>query len=379
MKEIVLFGTGISAEKFIFECGSDFDIKYVLDFKKYSRKFLGKYDVYEPTKENCSKYFIVVAGDYYRSKIIPFFKQMGKEELVDYIWYEWNEKEIVIINANCYGPHIKKYLQADDDFTKSFCFYPVPTICENHAGTIDENIIKRCSVFIHQDIKPDNAFGYKLSDEYLLKQIPSNTKTITIPNLVGFGSAFYPQSESSNMRSRPFPNAANGLFPHADKILDSMCIQGDTLCKIINKCRNTRILKKSEIIDGLNNSYKKFKKREENWDIKVVDMIMDLHRDTKVFYDKVHPANFIIRNICEEILNKLGIHKKLNLLGNGINAYENPVYPDVKEYLKLSWGGYEEKIRQGSPFKLTKGEMNTEEYIREYVFWCYLDKYYDEI
>lgn len=375
MKKIVLFGTGLQAEKFAFECGKDFDIQYVVDFEASEKKFLGTYDVQKANAENCSKFFLVVAGDYYRSKIIPFLSKMGMKELEDYIWYEWNDKKIVVLNANCYGPQIKKYLQADTDFNSNFAFYPVPTICENKQKSISEHIMKKCSIFIHQDIRVQNAFGYKLSDEYLMKQLPPHALSITIPNLVGFGTAFYPQSDLTNKRSRPYPNAANGLFPHADKVIDHFCEEGNSVEEILYKCRDGEIFSKQKIVDGLNENYRKFKQREEKWDIKVLDMIMDLHRDTQVFYDGAHPANFIIRYICENILDRLGIHKKLDLYGNGLNLYENPVYPDVKEALMLSWGGAEAFLRKDSPFKLTKRNMDMEEYIKEYVFWCYTDRF----
>lgn len=375
MKEIVLMGTGIQAEKFVYEFGEYYDIKYVLDFNPTKDKFLNKYDVYSPTVELCSKYFVVVACDYYRSKIIPFFTQMGKEEFVDYVWCEWNEKKVVVLNANCYGPQIKKYLQNDSDFSKEYCFYPIPPICENKLGTIDKHIMSKCSVFIHQDIREDNAYGYKLSDKYLLDLLPSNAISITVPNLVGFGKAFYPQSVSSNPNSRPHPNSKTGLFPHADKLIDELVQQGKTRNEIINICRSGGNFNKNDVQTSLNVNYRKYKEREKYWDIKVLDMIMDLYRDVQVFYDMVHPANFIMRKICEEVMGKVGIHKNLELLGNGINTFEIPLYPEIREHLSLSWGGWNHIIRKDSACKLIQGDMNMEEFIKEYLFWCYPNQY----
>lgn len=37
-----------------------------------------------------------------------------------------------------------------------------------------EELLNRCDLFIYQDIRKDNEFGYKLSAEYLLCKLSEN-------------------------------------------------------------------------------------------------------------------------------------------------------------------------------------------------------------
>ena len=371
-REIVLFGTGIDAEKFVYEHGNEYDIKYVLELDKKIDKFLYKYDVFTPTMENCSRHFIIIACDFSRSKISPMLEKFGKREFIDFIWYEWENKKMVVLNGNCYGAQIKKYLASNNEFSKNFYFYPIPQIYENKLGTIDDYIMKNCSLFLHQDIRQDNKLGYKLSDDYLNKLLPKNAVSITIPNLVGFASCFFMQDKQPNPFNKPLPKTKYGLFPNGDIIIDKLCIEAFSTNQIVEKCINLIWFSKEDINAKLNYNIKKFKKREENWDIKILDYILDFFREKKVFYDSNHPANFVMRKICEEILKKLGIDTRLELLGNGINSYEMPIYPDISESLKLSWG--DEIIRENSPYKLTANKMDMREYIKEYIFWCHQEK-----
>lgn len=375
MREIILFGTGWQAEKFIYNYGKIYDVKYVLDFSPKNRKFLDKYDVYEPTQENCSRYFIICACDYYMSKCHAFMESIGKEELKDFVWYEWDNKKMIVLNANCYGPQIKKYLKSNAEFDSNFYFYPVPQVFSNPDGMIDEHIMRNCDIFMHQDIRKDNGYSYKLSDEYLLKQIPAKAISITIPNLVGFGSVFYRQAVPHNALNRAFQGAPYGLFPAGDNIVDMLCEKKVSTEYILARCRDAEWFTKSDIRTKLNLQYKKYKEREVFWDIKIIDYFMSFYRDKKIFYDVEHPANFIMRKICEDILEKLGIHARLPLLSKPLNSYEMPIYPDIKEKLDLSWGGTEEYIRVDSPYKLYEGNMDMEEYIREYIFWCHPGQY----
>lgn len=375
MDKIVLFGTGLQAEKFVFEYGNLFEIQYVLDWEPTKKKFLNQFEVYTPNNENCSKYFIIVAGDYYYSRTAPYLNKLGKKEFVDFLWYEWEGKKMVVLNANCYGSQIKKYLMQSQQFCENFYFYPVPQIFENKNHSISVSVMQRCDVFLHQDIRKNNKFGYKLSDDYLLPFLKEGALNITIPNLVGFGLAFYPQNIPENPRSRSYPNTSGGLFPFADIVIDDLCREGKTVADIVDRCRNGKRFSKCELEEKLNKKFEQYKLREEKWDIKILDYIMDWHRNVKVFYDGSHPANFIIRKICEDILFKLGISEKLNLEGNGLNMLETPIYPETKDALQLSYGEFNDVIRKGSSFKLTKKDMDMQEYIEEYVFWCHSSTY----
>jgi hypothetical protein len=52
-----------------------------------------------------------------------------------------------------------------------------------------------------------------------------------------------------------------------------------------------------------------------------------------------------------------------------LDDYELPIYPKVKEILKLEFD--ENDIRKSSHGKKMDKKMSFEEYIREYLYWCY--------
>ena len=171
MRQIAVFGAGQQAESFVYKYGDLYEIMYMLDFKMAGQKFLGKYDILMPTTETCSKYFIVCACDGYLSTIHNFFDTIQREEFKDYIYYDWDNKKMVVVNANCYGPYIKHYLKTNKEFNDNFYFYPVPAIHANKEKVINDHIMKNCDVFLHQDIRADNNFAYTLSDEYLIPKL----------------------------------------------------------------------------------------------------------------------------------------------------------------------------------------------------------------
>ncbi len=49
--------------------------------------------------------------------------------------------------------------------------------------------------------------------------------------------------------------------------------------------------------------------------------------------------------------------------------HENPVYPVVINYLRMNWK--EEELRKSFTAKKMCKFMDFEEYIREYLWWCY--------
>lgn len=52
-----------------------------------------------------------------------------------------------------------------------------------------------------------------------------------------------------------------------------------------------------------------------------------------------------------------------------LDYHEVPVYPAIRKHLDLEWK--EEKIRTSNDAKRIASEMDIEEYIKEYLFWCY--------
>lgn len=193
---------------------------------------------------------------------------------------------------------------------------------------------------------------------------------ITVPHLFGLGKAFFPQS-AWNQRNEWINNAGdvNGMFPHADVIIDKCVKEGMSTDDIITYCKSDDALDREAIVTNFDIYMEKIKEREKAWDIKIYDFIKQKYRNEKLFYDVGHPTNVIMKKICRDILNILGIEESNIYTDENMDMHENPVYPAVKHWLKMEWD--EQEIRKSGSAKKCCSKMDFEEYIREYLWWNY--------
>lgn len=212
-----------------------------------------------------------------------------------------------------------------------------------------------------------------MSDEYIRNCfLNKNTypKEIIIPHLFGFGKAFFPQSDW-NKRNEKINNGRdrNGMFPHADTVIDECVKQKKTIEEIIDYCKSDSALDKEFIIKNFKIYMKKIKEREEFWNIKIYDFIVENYRNEKLFYDVGHPTNIIMEKISMDILYELGIYGEPIYTKIQMDDHENPVYPSVRHTLNLYWK--EEELRKSPTARRMCSRMDFEEYIKEYLQWSY--------
>ena len=177
---LIIWGTGRELENFIFELETyhkNVEVEFIATSGNYY--FLNRYNV------KTEKEFLVRKTFEFNSKIVLAFsdteylerkKQLemtGYREFDDFIGYRMYGKKICVINANCYLSFIKKFLNENDEFRKVYGIYPLPPIHDNQYNYIGDNVLQHADLFIHQDIRTDNMYSYKFSDEYTLKKIRS--------------------------------------------------------------------------------------------------------------------------------------------------------------------------------------------------------------
>lgn len=114
----------------------------------------------------------------------------------------------------------------------------------------------------------------------------------------------------------------------------------------------------------------KFKKREEGWDIKIVDFILEKYKEERVFYEAWHCTKIVYKRMSQEILKKLNIDYK-NIVGEyESDRYEMPIYPEVREALGLKYGAPEELICTKYQDTIFTSKMDMEEWFHQYIY-CY--------
>lgn len=370
-RSFVVFGTGLEAVKCIYYLQEKrIEIAFCLNNNCKVEQFCG-YPVFEPNKENVRDVFILVASKEHVYPIISKqLEENGLSEFKDYIYYEWTDKKLVLLHGNCHMSIIRLFLLSSKTFSKQYSIYPNPLICENKEGKIEKAVLERCDLWIHQDIKMDNGYSYFLSDEHIRNFIRADAVEIVIPNLFGLGRAFFPQSEG-NQRNNKIKNGedTNGMFPRADKVIDKCVEQGMKKEDIIGFCMSGDSISRVEIEENFRLYVKKMRMREQGWDIKIVDYILENYKKQKLFYDMGHPVNDVLEVISAGVLEKLGITGESIFADENLDGHEEPVYPAVIETLGMNWDNG--LLRKSLWGKKAREKMDFREYIEEYLWWCY--------
>lgn len=367
-KRVVVYGTGINAVKCVsFLERNGVEIEYILDGKAGIGRF-ENYSVCEPNSENLNGNYIVVASAF---ETYPIIKKKLQElqEFVNYIYYGWIDKKMVFLHGNCHMDVIEGFLNSSDKFIKEYAVYPTPRICTREK--LNEEVLKYMDVWIHEDIRSNNSFGYQFSDEHIGNYIEKDTKEIIMPHLYNLGAGFFPHAKERNDKNTALLNGAyeNGMFPFKDSIIDKCLAENMSVEKICKYVMEDNILPKEYVLNNFDKYIEKIRQREESWDIKILEFILDSYKKQKLFYDIGHPTNYILKKISIEILKCLGIFDNKIKTNIKLDYHEVPIYPWIRKVLKMEWD--EEYIRIDDKAIKCMDTMSVEEYVREYIWWCY--------
>lgn len=367
-KRVVVYGTGINAVKCVsFLERNGIDIEFMVDGKEGIGSFKN-YPVYKPISEKLHEKYIVVASAY---QTYPTIKNNLKslKEFENFIYYGWLDKKIVFLHGNCHMDVIEGYLKSSDMFNKEYTIYPTPRICTKER--ISEEVLKYMDVWIHEDIRSDNSFGYEFSDEYIKRYVASDIKEIVMPHLYNLGAGFFPHAKERNDKNTALLNGAyeNGMFPYKDGIIDRCLTEHMSLEKICEYVMMDDILPAKDILDNFDIYIEKIKKREMSWDIRIGNFILENYKKQKLFYDMGHPTNVILKRISIEILKHLKIFNEDIETDTKLDYHEVPIYPWIRKVLNMEWD--EKYIRIDDKAIKCTDTMDIAEYVKEYIWWCY--------
>lgn len=293
-------------------------------------------------------------------------KEYGKVEFDDYIWAPLWGKKLVALHGNCHMEIVKRILLDNDEFNLKYAIYEIPFIQCNKKGYIDTNLLQHLDVFIHQDIRNDNKYGERLSDEYNRKFLRGDCVDITVPNLFGYGKMFFP-GFMWNPYNYVCEYDRNGLFPHSDRVLNELFEKNISVGEICDYLLKNPY-EETEIMNNFREVMGKLREREKNWDIPMSDFLMNNYQREKLFHDQGHPTLFVMRYITEKIMDFLGIENKYTTYRGTMNSHEVFVYPCVMKTLGIEYENL--YIRTGSDNKIAS-QLSFEEYIHEF---CYISK-----
>lgn len=369
----ILWGRGVGAERFYYQYRDKIDILFCVDSNCSEGSRFHELGVYSPEAVTGVDAKILIATSQYYNEIKETLTNKGYLEYQDFIYCFDFDKKIVFIHGNCHCRVIKKYLQSSDIFSENYTFGDWPLIFECDEDGLDEQKLKACDVFIHQDIQGNNSKGYRFSDEYILPKLKKDCIKICIPNLYGFPKAMFFSQSENNPRGGKIGGMDNPFF-YAEKVID--------------KAISENIFDETKVLDMLQGDFEnccviqnqwesdllKWRTREESWDIDIIDFIEENYQKKQLFYDIGHPSNYLLKEIANRILKLFKIDELVKDIDAKweLDAHEVPVYPCIRRALSLEWT--QQFIRKSSYAKiiLGNGHMDFEEYIREYIYWSYI-------
>ncbi len=372
----VVWGTGVHAAQFLYGNQNLTYIEFFIDNNAsagqneclfFGKKVLKFNDI---QKDYLEKFFLILAtSKKVYMAISRQLHEMGYREFINFAYYQYFDKRVVLLHGNCHMDIIRRFLLSSESFADNYAVYPLPLIQDIEEKCIEENVLRHCDLFIHEDIRAENEFGYKLSDEYVLPRLKKECKEITVPNLFGMGQAFFPQM-IWNEHNPPLCGGkdTNGFFPFADTVIDEAVKREENYEEILSFIQGEVFLAE-EIQKNFWTYMEKIREREKKWDIPIYDFIIRNFKKKKLFYDPGHPTNVVMKEIALGILEKIGITDDHIFCEEKMDSVEGFVYDFVRETLEIEWEDNE--VRKGSWAKKLGTKMTKEEYIREYLFWCY--------
>lgn len=375
-EEILVWGTGINAVDFSCKCrAQNLKIKAYIDNNKREEQIeFNDVPVYtaKEAQNLLDKYYIVVATSDEIYWIIK--KQLDKDgyrEFEDYCWHKLFRKKIAVIYGNCHIAPIKEGLENSELFANEYGFYPLHLIQTIYSlGGMDLNscVFEYCSLFIHQDIRNSNKFGYEYSSESLLKRVNPKACVIAIPNLYGLPKWMFPQIDKLLPEKRIRGQA---YFSFRDKFIEAMYEKGCSISYICEQIKMGDLITPVELENEYNKFIEKINRRQRKWDIKICDWIDQAKTSSQLFYDINHPTNEVISYIVYQVLNILEIedNPSLDFLPR-LDTYEVPIYGVVMKTFKMHWeNSY--TLKKYSRYTLTHHQIGLHQYVTQYIAWNY--------
>jgi hypothetical protein len=382
MKNIVLYGAGYTAEKFLCLKGQKYKISFCID-KNADRTFHGLpvYSIDDGIKNLDSEIIVVtVDSDDLEAQIKKILIGRGLVENIDFFTLSSFDKKKAVLYGNCHIFVLCDYLQNVPKFGDDYSISVFPLLGNKYSTPPTEQDLVNCDLLITQDIRENNRYGAP-SAENVKGWLSCDAKSIKIPNLFG-RNLFFPQAkeqdtfaESIHIGKDRIPSensAVKHVIGFRDDNIERMIEEGKRTLDICKAIWDEEIYSSVEIKNRFDREMKKIIKRESQCDISISDYIMERFKDEKLFYDPNHPSKELLYEMSRRILLCLGYKETTayGLSGIASDGMEMFVYGCVKKTLGMKW---EQEYIKGyqKNRSLHNRPISLDEYIEEYKIWHY--------
>ena len=370
MGKIAVFGCGKEGHRLFYRMREDgVHVDYFVDNKR-TEDFWGHKITRLDEIDDLKDTFFYISSDRYYKEIREQLESKGLTEFDHFVKGGAYNKKTVMINGNCYVKAISLCLNSNAEFSKKYYIYDAVPVCEKDMKQT-EPLMKNCDVCIGQDIRVNNPFGEQCSDQYITQRLKPDCKKIVMPNLVGMGKMLYVQWDSCFNDKNTDVAIKYGEFPFSDRNIDKKYKEGCSIDEIVSLIESGHSFSEEEIDDIFVASVEKYREREKNWDIKVVDYILDSFKDHQMFYDPYHPTNALYEYISKEILKLLDIKSDEVFMNIKHNPSELFIYPEVAKRLGLRYWKADDCVRRDVADSIFPTPMSVRKWVESYIAWNY--------
>ena len=357
-KKIIIFGSGKVATRFL--VNQRLNVDGVFDNNKVGDIFWN-ITITRPVYN--SQYYIIIAiqNPFIYREIKKQLCTLGYTEFNDFIPYTIYKKKMAVAYGNCHMSAVRSYLEREKMLQITYGFYPLLPIQNIDDIQEYDQVFERADLFLYQQIRKENRYGECYASINILPKVSKKAKCIAIPNLYGMPKCLFPQLERPSDVNELFCMFNNGM----DVKVHQCFKEGISVDIIKNKIELGGFYSDEKIQRGWDEFIGILIKREQQWDIKISDYILDNYKTEKLFAEPWHIMPILAREIAQRTLHALGIKTNIDyLIESDLDIYEVFIYEDVKRALGIE---YTQKYIRKSRFAIENNPLGDRMSIEDYL------------
>lgn len=263
---------------------------------------------------------------------------------------EENEKQIIVAVGQCEVKEMCEVLQRIKAFMQKYevIYFDERRVCiQGDKFDLIENydccfVLEKAHLFIRPSVMtPKSVCGF----DYLQQKINIFCKVIKI-SLFIFDS-YWPQDIAKEREINKYylikPNTKLSAFVENDRIITSMLDEGLSNVQIKETIIKDNFFEKQVVLDNHKLTLKRIKLSDKISDIKIYDYVEQNYNHKKLFCDRGHFNENMLREYVKNILIYLNVTNCINELNTikisdiFLKVNELPIYPSASKILGLEW------------------------------------------
>lgn len=354
-KRFVIYGTGNTGTNFYLANKLKLDIRLCTSSDKVINPIDGL-DVIERMELNKETDFIIVCSIYHQ-EITNRLTFEGWEEGINYSCHdefikrydaEVDHKIIMVVIGQCHLDRIRQAfgkLEAGERY--AVWFFNEREVCVS-GDMFDYFKVRKCVDILRQAdifLKPSVVTSSRVRDfEYFEDCLPQKCRTISF-SLPMLGS-YWPQDRGKETSIGKYyithQNIKVPAYVERDYVIENYIDEGKSTAEIIKYISDDHFFSKEEVIINHQQTLKRGYFQDRLSEIKITDYIEENYNKKRLFYDRGHFGEDMLRMYLKRLLKCLGEPvQKQEIDALDLKAYfyinEAPIYPSTAQILNLEF------------------------------------------